>query len=86
MHNGLVRFEGVEELRTDWVGSRNFFDKSSDSCIMQLSVSTLKGMRFVWAAKRAEKGKKCDPAFAKPEELVLMSNDGYRQVSFKDLV
>ena len=29
-YNGLVRFEGGEELRTDWVGSRNFFDKSSD--------------------------------------------------------
>ena len=44
------------------------------------------GRSFRWAAKGAEKGKKCDQAFAKPEELVLMSNDGYRQVSFKDLV
>lgn len=120
-YNGLVRFKGGEELRTDWVGSHNFFDKSSDSCVMQLSVNTLKGMRFVavgnlairqgdvrkfgrflqdgtivipyddgrsfrWVAKRAETGKKCETAFAKPEELVLMSNDGYRQVSFKDMV
>ncbi len=120
-YSGLVRFEGGEELRVDWVGSYNFFDKNSDSCAIRLEVSALKGMRFVqigslamrqgsvrqsgkflqdgsivipyddgcgfkWQAKRPEKGKKIDPAFAKPLELVLMSSDGYRQVSFKDLV
>ena len=120
-YSGLVRFEGGEELRVDWIGSRNFFDKSCDSCILQLTTNTLKGMRFVevgslamrqgdvrrfgrflqdgtivvpyddgrsfrWVAKRGEKGKKPDPEFVKPTELVLMSNDGYRQVSFKDLV
>ena len=120
-YSGLVRFESGEEVRVDWVGSRNFFDKSCDSCALQLELNALKGLRFVtignvvmrqgdvrrsgtflqdgsivvpydegrnfrWAAKRAGKRAKPDPAYAKPAELVLMSNDGYRQVSFKDLV
>ena len=120
-YSGLVRFESGEEVRVDWVGSRNFFDKSCDSCALQLELNALKGLRFVtignvvmrqgdvrrsgtflqdgsivvpydegrnfrWSAKRAGKGAKPDPAYAKPAELVLMSNDGYRQVSFKDLV
>ena len=120
-YSGLVRFESGEEVRVDWIGSRNFFDKTCDSCALQLELNALKGMRFAtigsiamrqgdvrrcgtflqdgsivvpydggknfrWSAKRAGKGEKPDPAYAKPSELVLMSNDGYRQVSFKDLV
>ena len=120
-YSGLVRFESGEEVRVDWIGSRNFFDKTCDSCALQLELNALKGMRFAtigsiamrqgdvrrcgtflqdgsivvpyddgknfrWSAKRAGKGEKPDPAYAKPSELVLMSTDGYRQVSFKDLV
>ena len=44
------------------------------------------GKSFKWALKRSEKGKAKPSVYAKPVELVLMSNDGYRQVSFKDLV
>lgn len=44
------------------------------------------GKNFRWSAKRAEKGAKRDPAYEKPAEFVLVSNDGYRQISFKDLV
>ncbi len=120
-YSGLVRFDGGEDLRIDWVGNYNFFDRNCDACIMRLDAYGLKGMRtveigslvmrqgdvrrcgrflqdgsivipysdgngFKWAQKRAEKGNKSDPAYAKPVELVLTSNDGYRQVSFKDLV
>ena len=120
-YSGLLRFDGGEDLRINWVGSYNFFDRNCDACIMQLDACGLKGMRsvevgslvmrqgdvrrfgkflqdgsivipyadgksFKWAQKRAEKGKKADSAYAKPVELVLTSNDGYRQVSFKDLV
>ena len=120
-YSGLLRFEGGEEVRVDWVGSHNFFDKSCDSCALQLEIRALKGMRFVvvgsivmrqgdvrrygkflqdgsivipydggksfrWSAKRAEKSSKPDPDFAKPSELVLFSGDGYRQISFKELV
>ena len=120
-YSGLVRFESGEEVRVDWVGSRNFFDKTCDSCALQLELNALRGMRFAtigsiamrqgdvrrcgtflqdgsivvpydggknfrWSAKRPGKGEKPDPAYAKPAELVLVSNDGYRQVSFKDLV
>ncbi len=120
-YSGLVRFEGGEEVRVDWVGNRNFFDKTCDSCALQLEVNTLKGMRwltvgslamrqgdvrrvgrflqdgsivvpydggknFRWSAKRPGKGEKPDPSYAQPSELVLVSNDGYRQISFKDLV
>jgi hypothetical protein len=44
------------------------------------------GKSFKWALKRSEKGRKADCEYAKPAELILTSNDGYRQVSFKDLV
>ena len=44
------------------------------------------GKNFKWALKRSEKGKAKTSVYAKPVELVFMSNDGYRQVSFKDLV
>ncbi len=120
-YSGIVRFESGEEVRVDWVGSHNFFDKSCDSCALQLEVRALKGMRFVtvgsiamrqgdvrrfgkflqdgsivipydggtsfrWSSRRAEKGSKPDPSFATPTELVLLSGDGYRQISFKELV
>ena len=120
-YSGIVRFESGEEVRVDWVGSHNFFDKTCDSCALQLELNALRGMRFVtigsiamrqgdvrrcgtflqdgsivvpydggknfrWSVKRPGKGEKSDPAYAKPAELVLVSNDGYRQVSFKDLV
>ncbi len=120
-YSGIVKFEGGEELRVNWVGNYNFFDKNCDSCIIRFDVYGLKGMRsnevgslamrqgdvrkfgkflqdgtvvipydggksFKWAARRAVKGRKPDAAYATPLELVLTSNDGYRQVSFKDLV
>ncbi len=120
-YSGLLRFDGGEEVRINWVGSYNFFDRNCDACILHLDAYGLKGMRsveigrlvmrqgdvrrfgrflqdgnivipyadgksFKWAQKRAEKGKKADSAYEKPLELVLTSNDGYNQVSFKDLV
>lgn len=44
------------------------------------------GQSFRWIQKRAEKGKAFDPLFTTPTELVLTSNEGSRQVSFKELV
>ena len=120
-YSGLIRFASGEELRTGYIGSRNFFDKTSDACMMSIYVEALRGIStedvgnivmrqgdvrrfgrflqdgnivvpyddgkvFKWVRRRAKKGKESDPAYKTPTELVFMSGDGLRQVSFKDLV
>ena len=120
-YSGLLRFEGGEELRTGYIGNRNFFDKNSDTCMLNIYVEALRGINteevgnivmrqgdvrrfgrflqdgnivvpydggrvFKWLRRRVKKGKAVESEYKIPTELVLMSGDGLRQVSFKDLV
>ena len=44
------------------------------------------GRVFKWLRRRVKKGKAVESEYKIPTELVLMSGDGLRQVSFKDIV